>query len=106
MVLTERIHATGRAVHGWLVREGRAKSDQTMGQRTRWVADVRWYQIFPQLRMIPHPRCVCDTDMCLICIEPDKPGYDRRTFECPRCQHLTVEIIKPPAEPQIFRITK
>ena len=44
----------------------------------RWVADVRWHQIFPQLRMIPHPRCVCDTGMCLTCIEPDGLGHHRR----------------------------
>ena len=60
----------------------------------RWGADVRWYQIFPQLRMIPHPRCVCDSDMRLTCIEPDGFGHDRRIFECPRCKHWTVEIIK------------
>ena len=65
----------------------------------RWVADVRWYQIFPQLRMIPHPRCICDTDMCLTCIEPDGLGHDRRIFECPRCKHWTVEIIKYRAKP-------
>jgi hypothetical protein len=42
-------------------------------------------------RMIPHPCCeLCDADMC---IEPDKPGHDMRTFECPRCQHLKVEIV-------------
>ena len=44
--------------------------------------------------MIPHSCCdLCDADMWLICIEPDKPGHDRRTFECPRCQHLKVEIV-------------
>ena len=32
--------------------------------------------------------------MWLRSIEPDKPGYDRRTFECPMCQHLIVKIIK------------
>ena len=41
----------------------------------------------------PHPRCVCDSDMCLTCIEPDGFGHDRRIFECPRCKHWTVEII-------------
>lgn len=32
--------------------------------------------------------------MWLSVIEPDEPGYDRRTFECPRCQHNKIEIVK------------
>jgi hypothetical protein len=52
-------------------------------------------QTFPQLRMIPYPCCeLCDTDMWLICIEPEKAGHDRRTFECPRCQHLTIKVVR------------
>jgi transcription elongation factor Elf1 len=27
-------------------------------------------------------------------IEPDKPEYDKRTFECPRCQHTESKIVK------------
>jgi transcription elongation factor Elf1 len=26
--------------------------------------------------------------MYLARIEPEKPGFDLRTFECPRCQHV------------------
>ena len=55
---------------------------------------MRPYQVFPKRRMIPHPYCdLCDADMWLTCIEPDKPHHDRRTFECPRCQHVKVEIV-------------
>jgi transcription elongation factor Elf1 len=32
--------------------------------------------------------------MWLSQIEPDKPGHDRRTFECPRCQHEVSEVVK------------
>jgi hypothetical protein len=32
-------------------------------------------------------------------IEPDEPGCDRRTFECPRCQHVIVTIIRFRDEP-------
>jgi len=32
--------------------------------------------------------------MWLVSIEPDQPGHDRRTFECPRCQELTIKVIK------------
>jgi transcription elongation factor Elf1 len=27
-------------------------------------------------------------------IEPDKPQHDRRTFECPRCQHIESVVVK------------
>ncbi|WP_420738262.1 hypothetical protein [Bradyrhizobium japonicum] len=27
----------------------------------------------------------CGKPMRLACIEPDKPGFDRRTFECEKC---------------------
>ena len=46
---------------------------------------------------IPRPRCPeCKSpEMWLARIEPaDLPGYDRRTFECPRCQCSKVEIVK------------
>jgi transcription elongation factor Elf1 len=35
----------------------------------------------------------CDTPKWLVSIEPDKLNHDRRTFECPRCQELTVVVI-------------
>jgi hypothetical protein len=25
--------------------------------------------------------------MRLVCVEPDKPGFDLRTFECAKCSH-------------------
>ena len=59
-----------------------------------WEACVRSYQAFPQLRMINQPYCAaCDTPMWLISIEPDRAGHDRRTFECPRCQEVTVKVV-------------
>jgi transcription elongation factor Elf1 len=30
----------------------------------------------------------------LACIEPEKPDHDRRTFECPQCEHVIVEVVK------------
>jgi hypothetical protein len=27
----------------------------------------------------------CGKPMRLACIEPDRPGFDLRTFECPKC---------------------
>jgi hypothetical protein len=27
-------------------------------------------------------------------IEPDEPGHDRRTFECPECDHTIIEVVK------------
>jgi hypothetical protein len=58
-------------------------------------AVMRKTQIIPQPKMIIRPWCEsCDAQMWLVSIEPDKPDYDRRTFECPRCQHEMVEIVK------------
>ena len=39
---------------------------------------------------IRHPNCPnCGTPMWLAGIEPDKPGQDKRTFECPACESLS-----------------
>jgi hypothetical protein len=32
--------------------------------------------------------------MSLVRIFPDKPGYDQRTYECPRCEHEVTEIVR------------
>ena len=36
----------------------------------------------------------CNGLMWLALIEPDKPDYDRRTFECRECEHTLVEVVK------------
>ena len=43
-------------------------------------------------RVIAYPSCPkCGTRMLLIHIFPDRPGYDQRTYECPRCEHEVTE---------------
>ena len=37
---------------------------------------------------------MCESDMWLTTIEPEEPGCDRWTFECPRCQHVIVTLIR------------
>ena len=37
-----------------------------------------------------YPCPKCDWYMMISRIEPDKPGYDLRTFECSRCGHEAV----------------
>jgi hypothetical protein len=51
---------------------------------------------FPPVSQIGDRRCPqCRTSMRLAWIEPDeKPGYDRRTFECLHCQHLITVMVK------------
>jgi DNA-directed RNA polymerase subunit RPC12/RpoP len=45
--------------------------------------------------VIACPSCPkCGTRMLLICVFPDRPGYDQRTYQCPRCEHEVTEIIK------------
>jgi ribosomal protein S27AE len=36
----------------------------------------------------------CGSPMWLTRIEPDKFGFARRSFECPRCQHQMTEVIE------------
>jgi hypothetical protein len=36
----------------------------------------------------------CSALMYLARIEPEKPGFDLRTFECPRCQHVETVAVK------------
>ena len=56
---------------------------------------MRRDQLLPQQRIIGRPFCeFCGTQMWLACIEPDKPDYDKRTFECPMCSNFTVKIVK------------
>ena len=56
---------------------------------------MRNLEILPQQRIIGRPFCeVCKSQMWLACIEPDVPGHDRRTFECPGCPNVTVRIVK------------
>jgi hypothetical protein len=55
----------------------------------------------PQIRtfyseqpFMDQPRCpMCGSRMWLDHIEPDEPDHDKRTFECPRCQHVESVIV-------------
>jgi len=41
------------------------------------------------------PRCPeCTTQMYLAQIEPGHPGFDLRTFECPKCKHLESVVVE------------
>lgn len=52
-------------------------------------------QTTPSLYMTERPLCpVCEHRMALEQIEPDKPGYDRRTFECPSCEHVETVVVR------------
>jgi hypothetical protein len=52
-------------------------------------------QIIPLPLIIRRPSSeICDAQMWLVSIEPNKPDHDRRTFECPRRQHEVVEVVK------------
>lgn len=44
---------------------------------------------------IPTPKCPkCGSQMWMARIEPDLPDHDKRTFECPQCDHSLTEIVK------------
>jgi ribosomal protein S27AE len=44
---------------------------------------------------IVRPLCSkCGTTMLLARIEPGEPGFDVRTFECPKCEYSEAVIVK------------
>ncbi len=43
------------------------------------------------LQPMPCPKC--GANLTLAHIEPDQPGYDRRTFECRKCGHSETKVI-------------
>jgi predicted RNA-binding Zn-ribbon protein involved in translation (DUF1610 family) len=52
---------------------------------------VRSYILDPPKPSVDRPQCPeCGWLMWLDRIEPDEPNGDRRTFECPRCQHVEI----------------
>ena len=56
---------------------------------------MRYQTYSPYPVSVLHPVCPeCGCYMMLDRIEPDKPEYDNRTFECPRCQHTESKIVK------------
>jgi len=49
----------------------------------------------PETDAIMRPACPrCGTSMMLARIEPDSPGHDRRTFECPNCDHERTVVVE------------
>jgi transposase-like protein len=43
-----------------------------------------------------HPSCPkCGARMWLVRSEPDKPGHDKRTFQCPTCERSVVVAVMP-----------
>ena len=49
----------------------------------------------PYSDLIKRPPCPqCGKAMLLARIEPEKPDYDRRTFQCAECGHSLSEVVK------------
>jgi hypothetical protein len=45
-------------------------------------------------RLMEAPCTKCGAKMTLARIEPDKPGYDLRTFECTKCNNADQYIVE------------
>jgi ribosomal protein S27AE len=44
---------------------------------------------------IKRPHCPkCGTAILLFGIEPEKPGFELQSFDCPKCHHIEVEVDK------------
>ena len=52
-------------------------------------------QVFaPPFKEINRPACPkCGMPMWLAHVAPDKPGFDKRTFECPVCEHSEAVVV-------------
>ena len=49
----------------------------------------------PHLIEIEKSKCPkCGARMWLARIEPDKPDHDKRTYECPACDNVAIEVVK------------
>jgi len=47
----------------------------------------------PHSNAIGRPLCSkCRTQTRLIGIEPEKPGFELHTFECPKCHHFETSV--------------
>jgi hypothetical protein len=67
---------------------------------------------------IKSPRCSkCGDTMSLRIIEPERPGFDSQTFECPKCSDTKTLVapissaptstgIPPPRSPRPFRSSR
>jgi hypothetical protein len=53
------------------------------------------FETFDPARLLYMPTCKkCGAKMWLVRIEPDAPGHDRRSFECPQCENAVTEVVK------------
>jgi len=49
----------------------------------------------PHSDSIERPRCSkCRTAMLLFGIEPERPGYELHSFECPKCKNIETRVGK------------
>jgi hypothetical protein len=49
----------------------------------------------PHPDSIARPTCSqCGTATLLVGIEPERPGYDLHTFQCPDCEHFEIAVGK------------
>jgi len=49
----------------------------------------------PRSNSIVRPRCSeCGTATVLVGIEPERPGYELHTFQCPMCQNFEIAVGK------------
>lgn len=58
-------------------------------------AIVLYQPVTPQTEAIVRPLCSkCGAKTWLSRIEPDSPGHEKRTFECPACDSEISEVAK------------
>jgi transposase-like protein len=67
----------------------------TLGGNDEWRSVMSQFASFETRLVLSQPTCPqCGARMWLARIEPDEPGHDKRTFECPSCEKVVSEIVK------------
>jgi DNA-directed RNA polymerase subunit RPC12/RpoP len=63
---------------------------------------------FPVLSPIERPRCTgCGTRMSLSRIDPCNDHSEKRTFDCPKCDHIETVVAGDPLQSmQVTRLTE
>ena len=56
---------------------------------------MRHFELVRPTQKLELPKCSkCGAQMWLARIKPDKPDHDKRTYECPQCDHVMTGIVK------------
>ena len=88
------IHSGNRSLINAVTEVWRAPSARQI-HKLELVVMSQFVRFDPARLVLYMPTCEkCGAKMWLVRIEPDAPGHDRRSFECPQCENVFQETVK------------